>query len=147
MDPERMLIDEQMPAYDVVVTEHLVVDADPATTFEAARDMDFLSVRAPLISAAMFARGLPDRLRRREQPPVARLDAARGMGLTGWLCLGERKNEEVAFGAIGKFWQSGIEWRDLPPAEFAAFGEPGWGKIACNFTVRPYGADKQPTAA
>ena len=81
MDPEIMLLDEQMPAYDVVVTEHLVVDADPAATFEAARDLDFLAVHAPLISAAMFVRGLPDRLSHREQPPPTRLEAARGVGL------------------------------------------------------------------
>ena len=137
-----MLLDEQMPAYDVVVTEHLVVDADPSATFEAARDLDFLTVRAPLISAAMFVRGLPDRLSHREQPPPTRLEVARGVGLPGWLSLGERKDEEVAFGAVGKFWQSSIEWRDVPQAEFAAFGEPGWGKIACNFTVRPYGAHR-----
>jgi hypothetical protein len=38
----------------------------------------------------------------------------------------------------------GVErpWRDVPRADFAGFHEPGWGKIACNFTVRPYGSDR-----
>lgn len=42
----------------------------------------------------------------------------------------------MAFGAVGKFWQPNIEWREVPPAEFAEFHEPGWGKIACNFAVQ-----------
>jgi hypothetical protein len=48
----------------------------------------------------------------------------------------------VAFGAVGKFWQASIEWRDVPLAEFRDFREPGWGKIACNFTVRAYGTGR-----
>jgi hypothetical protein len=41
--------------------------------------------------------------------------------------------------AVGKFWQPVIEWRDVPRAEFNGFAEPGWGKIAANFSVLPYG--------
>ena len=50
-----------------------------------------------------------------------------------------RPNREIAFGAVGKFWQPVIEWRDVPRAEFNGFAEPGWGKIAANFCVLPYG--------
>jgi hypothetical protein len=137
-----MIIDEQLPTYDVVVTEHLVVDADPATTLEAARQLDLLTVRTPVLDAAMWVRGVPDRMRHRVQPPPVPLRLADGIGLPGWLSLGEREGSEVAFGAVGKFWQSSIQWRDVPLAEFAGFHEPGWGKIACNFTVRPYGENR-----
>jgi hypothetical protein len=64
---------------------------------------------------------------------------ADGTGLPGWLLLGERIGREIAFGAVGKFWQPVIEWRDVPLADFASFTEPGWGKIAANFSVLPYG--------
>jgi hypothetical protein len=141
MDVQKMIVDEQLPVYDVVVAEQRVVDADPTTTLAAARELDFLTVRTPLLVAAMWLRGVPDRLRHRAQPPPARLTLAGGVGLPGWLSLGERAGSEVAFGAVGKFWQANIEWRDVPLAEFAAFNEPGWGKIACNFTVRPYGGE------
>jgi hypothetical protein len=125
-----------------VVAEHLVVDADPRTTYAAARELDFLTVRAPLVDAAMWARGLPDRLRRRPVAPLTQLHLAQGCGLAGWLSFGERDGVELAFGAVGKFWQPNIEWRQVPLADFAGFHEPGWGKIACNFTVRPYGNNR-----
>jgi hypothetical protein len=140
MSMDRMIIDEQMPVYDVVVAEHLIVGADPMTTFTAARAMDFMTVRAPLMDAAMWVRALPDRMRRRPVAPLTHLYLAQGVGLPGWLSLGERAGSEVAFGAVGKFWQPDIEWRDVPQADFAGFAEPGWGKIACNLTFLPYGS-------
>jgi hypothetical protein len=142
MDVHKMIVDEQLPVYDVVIAAHRVVDADPATTLAAARELDFLTVHTPLLVAAMWLRGVPDRLRHRAQPPPARLTLAGGMGLPGWLSLGQREGSEVAFGAVGKFWQANIEWREVPLAEFADFNEPGWGKIACNFTVRPHDGDR-----
>jgi hypothetical protein len=142
MRSDPMIIDEQLPVYDVVIAEHLVVDADPVTTFAAARSLDFLTVRAPLVDAAMWARGLPDRLRHRPMVPMTQLLLAQGIGLPGWLSLGERDGSELAFGAVGKFWRPNIEWHQVLLADFAAFDEPGWGKIACNFTVRPYGDNR-----
>jgi hypothetical protein len=140
MATARMTIDEQMPAYDVAIAVHRVADADPETTFRAARDLDFLTVRTPLLSASMWLRGLPARLRRQPPPPLEELRlSGDGPGLPGWVNLGERSGSEVVFGAVGKFWQPTIEWRDVPQDRFASFAEPGYGKIACNFTVRPYG--------
>lgn len=139
MSSTRMIIDEQLPVYDVVLAEHVVVAAVPARTFAAARNLNFLTVHTPLLDGAMWARGLPDRLRHRVTPPPPVLRLANGAGLPGWLSLGERDGSEIAFGAVGKFWQTSIEWRDVPLAEYAAFNDPGWGKIACNFTVLPYG--------
>ena len=138
MNSATMIIDEQLPVYDVVVVEHLVVAADRETTLAVATELDFLTVRTPLLTTAMWLRVLPDRLRHR--PTAAgQVRPADGVGLPGWLSLGVREDSEVAFGAVGKFWQTNIEWRDVPLTEFAGFAEPGWGKIACNFTVRPYG--------
>jgi hypothetical protein len=64
---------------------------------------------------------------------------AQGDPRPGWLVHGERPDRELAFGAVGKFWQPSIEWRDVPAGSFASFDEPGWGKIAANFSVRAYG--------
>jgi hypothetical protein len=41
MDRDQMIIDLQLLDYDVVLTVHKIVDADIATTFAAARDLDF----------------------------------------------------------------------------------------------------------
>ena len=53
--------------------------------------------------------------------------------------LGEVPGREIVFGAVGTFWRADIEWHDVPAEEFAAFAEPGWGKIACHLLVRPDG--------
>lgn len=137
---ETLLIEEAMPIDDVVLAEHMIVAADLATTFAAARGIDLLTVHSPLLDLAMWVRVLPARLSGATAPPMPNLFIAPEMGLPGWTYLGERQNREVAFGAVGKFWQPTIEWRDVAAADFRGFDEPGWGKIAANFSVVPYGA-------
>ncbi len=134
------LLERYLPVYDVVITEHLVVDAGIEDTYRTAKDLDFLTVRSPLLTASMFVGGLPARLRGHspEAPPELRR-AGDSPGLPGWLLLGEVPGREVAFGAIGKFWKADIEWQDVPLEQFETFDEPGWGKIACHFLVRPDG--------
>src|SRR5262245_5502860 len=129
-----------LPRFDVSIAAHAIVRADPAATFSAARSLDFLSVRTPLLTAAMWARGVPARITGHAPPPPPRLVLAEGDPLPGWAVLGEVPGRELAFGAVGRFWQPPIEWPRVAPADFAAFGEPGWGKIGCNFHVVAYGA-------
>lgn len=135
-----LLLDDALPVFDVSLAEHTVVRATPEATFAAARGLDFLRVRTPLLVAAMWVRGLPARLSHREEavPPTLVVSEET---MPGWVLLGERAGEEIAFGAVGVFWQPRIVWRDVPRGEFASFAEPGFGKIACNFSVRSYGDD------
>jgi len=133
-----MLIESAMPTFDVAIAEHAIVAADPVTTFHAARTLDLLTVRTPLLTLSMWIRGLPERWSGKAAPPLPQLVVANG-GLPGWLVLGEHPDREIEFGAVGKFWQPVIEWRDVPLAEFNGFAEPGWGKIAASFSVLPYG--------
>jgi hypothetical protein len=132
-----MLLDEVMPEYDTVITVHRVVAAEPAVVLRAARALDLLSVRTPLLDVSMWLRGLPARLTGRAVPVPPRLVLADG-GLPGWSVLAE-SGDEFVFGAVGRFWQPVIRWRDVDPVDFPAFAEPGWGKIAANFSVRTYG--------
>jgi hypothetical protein len=134
-----MIIDDVMPSPDVTIAAHEIVAADLATTFAAASGLDFLSVRTPLLDAAMWVRGLPERITGGAPAVPPRLVLGEEPGLPGWCVLGRRTDTELAFGAVGRFWTPHIEWRDTPPAEFADFHEPGWGKIAADFSVRPYG--------
>ena len=139
-DAVELLIDSAMPSCDTVIAEHIVVAADPATTFAAASALDLLTVRSPLLNLSMWLRGLPARLSGQAAPPMPKLVIGADMGLPGWTFLGQRPDRELAFGAVGRFWQPVIEWRDIAVADFRAFDEPGWGKIAANLSVRPYGA-------
>ncbi|GAB7143180.1 hypothetical protein [Mycobacterium riyadhense] len=141
-DTHRTLIESALPTFDTVITEHMVVDADPATTFDAAKTLDLLTVRTPLVAVSFWVRSLPIRIFGTATPPVLRLVIGEGLGLPGWLLLGAHPDREVAFGAVGRFWRFWrpvIEWRDIPLNDFASFAEPGWAKIAANFSVRPYG--------
>jgi hypothetical protein len=142
MDTVPMILDERMPAWDVTISVHQVVSADPRTTWQAARDLDFMSVHSPLMDLSMWARGLPARLRGQPLPRPASVRLAGGEGMPGWLSLGETDGYEIAFGAVGVFWTSSIRWHEVTREEFARFTEPGYGKIGCNFTVRPYGAQR-----
>ena len=137
---DQELIERFLSTYDVVITECVAVEADAELTFRAARELDFLTVQSPLLVASMFLRGLPAKLRRHaaQTPPELRF-ADGSVSLPGWLFLGEVPGRETAFGAVGKFWKADIEWRDVPVEQFAAFDEPGWGKIACHFLVHPNG--------
>jgi hypothetical protein len=133
------LIESAMPVFDAMIAEHVAVAADPSSTFRAARALDLLTVRTPLLAASMWVRGLPARLSGKTAPRLPRLVIGQGVGLPGWLKLGEAEGREIAFGAVGSFWRPVIEWRDVAPEDFSAFAEPGWGKIAANFSVLRYG--------
>jgi hypothetical protein len=149
--PRAMLIDEVLPQFAETVAEHLVIEAPLEAVYQTVRDMDFLSIHSPLMDAAMFARALPERISRAVRkapppppPPTMRLadffdgDVDTEI-LQGWVPLGEAAPHEIVFGAVGKVWQPEIEWKQIPPEEFATFDEPGFAKIAVAFSLRDYG--------
>ncbi len=139
----RDLLDVHLPTYDVVLTEHLVVEANTAVVFEAAKNFDFMTTKSLLVTALMTARSAPSRLLGRPVvTPHALLLTSESGALPGWLLLGEVPGREVVFGAVGMFWKPDIEWHELSAGQFAAFAEPGWGKIACHLLVRPDGPDR-----
>jgi hypothetical protein len=145
VQPSPLLVQTALPRPDAQIARHRIVQAPPSTTLAAARRLDFLDVRTPLLDAAMWVRGLPARFGgdAPPAPPSMRLGDAFDSGtmqLPGWLVLGE-SDHELAFGAIGRFWQPDIEWHDVGAVDFASFDEPGWGKIAAGFSVLPYGTD------
>jgi hypothetical protein len=134
------VIDRELPVFDVVITEAIVVDADVANTYEAMRTIDLLTVRTPLLLAAFWVRGLPERLGLAERAPAPkRVSFAAGDEPPGWFQLADIENFELAVGAVGRFWTPKIVWHDVAREDFAAFREPGWGKIACDFRVRECG--------
>ncbi|MCE3555146.1 hypothetical protein LWC33_27285 [Pseudonocardia sp. RS11V-5] len=145
-----MLIDRYLPLYDTTVVAHTVADADLAATWQALCRLDLAQVHSPVMDAAMAVRGLPDRLARlggrpASAAPPSRLPLRGGPSLPGWLSLGEVAEREIALGAVGRFWTPVLEWYDvtgMTPEGFAAFAQPGWGKIAANFSLRPYGTPR-----
>ena len=135
------LLDLHLPAYDVVLTEHLVIAAATDVVFAAAKGFDFLTTDAKAVTALMRLRTVPARLRGRPAatPPTLLL-ATNADTLPGWVNLGEVPGREIVFGAVGTFWRADIEWHDVPAEEFAAFAEPGGARSHatswCDLTVR-----------
>ena len=137
---EAMLIESVMPDADASIAVHAIVSADPASTYQAAHDLDFLTVRTPaVLTAAMWLRGLPERLRAKASPAPPRWRLEDIGSMPGWPLIGERPGVEIAFGAVGRFWRPVIDWLPVSPEDFPAFIAPGWGKIAANFSVTGYG--------
>ena len=95
----------------------------------------------PCSTRSFWVRGLPAKILRRPDPPAPeKLTLDGDLALPGWMVLDESPGREIVFGAIGVFWTPTIRWNtDVEAHEFAEFDEPGWGKIACNYSALPYG--------
>lgn len=134
-----MLVDEFLPLYDFSDTLETAVRADVATTWRALIDADLIEVgrRRPLVGLLGAVRVLPDLVWQRlhgEHPPAAperltlRDTTQLPVGGGGWVLLGERPEEEIALGLVGKFWRPVIEYADVRATAFRDFAEPGFGK-------------------
>lgn len=144
-----LLLDGVLPEFEFSRLECVPLAAAPPVAYQAARGLDLLTVHSPLLDAAMWARGLPDRLRGRPVPTPPSLRVADLFDTTGdawerqpWVALGENPGRELVFGAVGKPWQPSIEWRRVEPELFTSFDEAGWAKMAAAFVVHPYGAQR-----
>jgi hypothetical protein len=51
-----------------------------------------------------------------------------------WVRLGEQPPNEIAFGAIGRFWAGETVRTQIDAADFAAFARFGYAKIAADFS-------------
>lgn len=52
-----------------------------------------------------------------------------------FILLGERPNEELLLGLVGRFWTPSGELRRLNKEGFQIFNEPGFAKAAWNFSL------------
>jgi hypothetical protein len=142
-----MLVDEFLPVYDVSDAVATVVNADVATTWDALMNADLIEVgrKRPLVAALGLARILPDIVNHllHGQLPPNRPESVRLRDLTtipldkgGWVLLGCRQQNEVAFGLVGKFWRPMIEFASVPSAAaFRDFAEPGFAKTVYALSV------------
>lgn len=131
------LLDRFMPSYDVVERHHVRVAARPALTLAAARDVDLQG--SPLVGAIIRAREVilgaaPDR-RPRLHGLLAEVQSL------GWGVLAEVPDREVVVGAVTRPWEANVIFRSVPADAFAAFGEPGYVKIAWTLRADPIGAN------
>jgi len=149
---QPLLIERLLPRPDAVRAEHLLIDGDPATVYEAVRRADFMRAwrESPAVRFLFAARGLGERAvsaaagrERPAAPPAPEMLRLADLAAHGeWVLLGEDPPREIAFGAIGRFWAGETTWEQIDAARFARFDRPGLARIACDFSLRPYGAER-----
>jgi hypothetical protein len=125
-----VLLDDVMPRYGFHERHDIWVPAAPADAYEAVKAVSASEVRliGPFMRLRMLGRW-PGRLDTRA-PLIGELEHG------GFACLAERRDEEVVYGAIGRFW-SPTGNRPIVVDDFAEFMTPGYAKAAMNFAVRP----------
>jgi hypothetical protein len=142
-----VFVDDFLPSYDVSDEISTAVAADVPTTWAALIETDMVEVarRRPLVAVLGGVRVLPDivwQLLHGEQPADVpkRLTlhdiAALPMSNGRWVQLGERPQEEIAFGLIGKFWRPVIQFAAVEASEFREFDEPGYAKTVYSLGTR-----------
>lgn len=145
MPPRLLLLDRQLPYCDAKRVERRIISASQAAVYDAALDIDFrdavrdnraVQLLVALRSAAERVVGALRRRRIVTTPAVAlRL---RDMPIQGeWVILGKDWPNEIAFGAIGRFWAGETKWMPTSAGEFATFDGPGFAKVACHIHTRP----------
>jgi hypothetical protein len=141
------LVDEFLPVFDVSDTVALVVHASVGHTWRALLDVDLIDLgrRQPAVAVLGGLRALPSivsELLHGERPSMPQSMRLRDAAAVppeqgGWVLLGERENDEIALGMVGKLWRPVIEYADVPREAFREFAEPGYAKTVYALSVRP----------
>ena len=130
-------LDNFIPIPRLEDLKHVDVGAPVGRTWEHVRHLDFGS--SPVVRALFGARTLAARLRRPQKvAPRFGIDDITRHG-AGFRILDERPGVSITVGAIGKVWQPEIDFADVEPADFAAFADPGWVKVAWEIRCTPRG--------
>ncbi len=141
-----MILDGQLRHFDTVERHRVVVAAPRADTIRATRETDFVHALLPLVRSIQEMRDVPASIRDiadragRLAPDTSftLADALAG----GFVLLGERRDRAILIGAIGKFWKPDFTFVPADPAEFRAFHEPKYVKLAAAFWTEAFGRDK-----
>ena len=130
-----MLIDEFLPAYDVAERHQVEVYARTERVYGAVRRLDLGG--SGMVRMLFWLRELPVLL----LDPSNRSREGR-LGLTlealldgGFVLLGERPNEELLLGLVGRFWTPSGDIQRLVPDEFLNFERSGYAKAVWNFSL------------
>ena len=148
---EPMMLDWLLPEFDATLIEHRVIDAEPASVYRAVADVDMVEIPQayPAVRALFAARGAAERLANALlDRPAPALEADGPMRLGDlpahgeWVKFSDDPPWELTFGVIGRFWGGETVWETIDAADFAEFEHPGYAKIACSVSLRPYGSTR-----
>jgi hypothetical protein len=132
------MLDAFIPEPRLVEIDHADVVGRPEQVDAAARRLDFY--RSPFIRALFGLRSIPARLRGHAEPtPHMMLGEIGRSGDAGFVVLDDVPGASLTVGAVGRFWKPDIDFVAITPEGFAAFDEPGYGKVAWQIRFEPLG--------
>ena len=146
---QPLMLDWLVRDFDATLVEHRVIDGDLESVYRAVTSVDMVEIPKsyPPVRALFAARGAAERLvNALLGRPAPTLDADGPMRLGDlpvhgeWIKLSDDPPWEFTFGVIGRFWRGETVWETIDAADFVAFEQPGFAKIACSVTLRPYGS-------
>lgn len=117
-----MLIDDFLSTYDFAEHHDIEVEASAGRAWSAAKELNL--GRSVVARALFLARGLG-----------LRTLTLNGLLDYGFVVLGERVNEELLLGLVGRFWLPTGGVVRIAADEFQAFDKPGHAKVAWNFAI------------
>jgi hypothetical protein len=131
------LLESFIPEPRLIEVDSVEVAVPPAEAYQILRHFDM--ARSPIVWALFWLRTLPERLRRSDAPPLRlRIDDI-GAGGHGFHFLADEPGRAFVVGAVGRFWEAEIPFVDVTAADFAAFADPGFGKVAWEARFEPLG--------
>ncbi len=135
-------LDHYLPSYDIDELAHVVVNASVERTYRALRELDFATIRSPLLRAGMaFGRMMLLRAKKKlgvQSPTLPSTMTFDNIEAFGRIKLEDIKNEEILIGAVGQLGKPETMLERLSAEEFMRFHRPGYFKAAASFSVRPY---------
>lgn len=120
-----MLIDEFLPTFDVAERHRVKISAAPDKVYAAVQRMDIGDAR--LMRLLFRLRGIP------LSSKFTREDFIK----MRFVLLGEKSEEEMLLGLVGRFWTATGGLRRVNAEEYRRFSEPGYAKAAWNFHLIP----------
>jgi hypothetical protein len=141
-------LDWLLPEFDARIVEHQVIEGDPEAIYRAITTVDLAEIphRYTAVRLLFAARGAAERLVNallgRTTPTPVPEGALRLCDMPehgDWVKLADEPPDEFAFGVVGRFWGGETVWETIDADRFVAFDRPGFAKIGCSISLRPYG--------
>jgi len=143
-----LMLDWLLPEFDATIVEHEVIEGDPEAIYRAITTVDMAEIphRYTAVRLLFAARGAAERLVNallgRTTPAPVPEGALRLCDMPehgDWVRLADEPPDEFAFGVVGRFWGGETVWETIDADHFVAFDRPGFAKIGCSISLRPYG--------
>jgi hypothetical protein len=138
-----MLLDHWLPDFDVRIRTSIQIAASTERVYASLRtaNFDYWGITRVLYALRALP-ALPETPRETWRRILDDLERRRltlnDMLAGGFAFLGERPNEELVLGAVGRFWRARGEMRETNPKRFLEPAPTGTAKAAWSFAVVPY---------